>query len=492
MTARPTRPARATPRPAAPAGRVAPDDGWWEEPLSLPPRKGYVYERSDREGALHVREWQPEKGAWRKASLKGSLFDDLDRRLTGRALAERKQWARVEARRILQQWDAAASGEPESAAAARARRLTLGETRAVITAPDTGKYPADSHHRREVLRALDYAVSVWGPDREWSGIGKADLRQLGRRRVEQLRAAEEAGYRGAEITVARVLAIAAWLRDEGLIDERACLAPTHWKRELHAFWQEKAGGRAYVPERPRYTLEESRAVLAAAPAIDPRLGLLLAVGAELRAGQVERCRRTDLACDEAGRPWRLTVPGRGKKGGAVVEFTDGQRAVVAAALGSGYLRHLEVAFRAGAIADYLLFPSGQLRGGRKGEDPVAVVATHRVDRQLAKRTLLDWFHLAETRAKVTPVPGGAFYRLRRAAVDFALAADVSRHGLMSLGGWADTQVPERIYADQEAVLHRGEATTLRGAFRGEVAAAPPAEPAAEPAPPTPSPTSEPA
>lgn len=462
--------------PAAPAPRSAPADGWWEEALSLPPRKGYVYERSDKAGALYVREWQPELGQWKKASLKGSLFDDHGRRLAGRALAERKQWARVEALRLLQQWDAAARGEPAPAAAARARRLTLGETRAVLTHPDTGKYPVDSPHRRDVLRALAFATSVCGPDRAWNTIGKADLRTLGRRRIEQARAQGVKGYRPAEMAVAGVLTVAAWLRDEGLIDERACIAPTHWKRELHAFWQESTGGRAYEVQRPRHTLAESRAILAAAAAIDVRLELLLAVGAELRAGQVERCRRSDLTVDDAGHPARLRVPGSGKKGGAVVEFTDGQRAVVAAALATGYLRALEAAHRAGTLADYLLFPSGQLRGGRKGEDPVALVAVHRLERRLAKKTLLDWFHEAEARARVTPVAGRAFYGLRRAAVDFALAADVSKHGLKQLGGWSDTQVPEQIYADQEAALHRGEATTLRGAFRGE-GAAPPAVPA---------------
>jgi hypothetical protein len=47
--------------------------------------------------------------------------------------------------------------------------------------------------------------------------------------------------------------------------------------------------------------------------------------------------------------------------------------------------------------------------------------------------------------------------VRRAAVDAAKAAGISREGLQAHGGWSDTQMPDRIYADQEASRARRSA-----------------------------------
>lgn len=231
--------------------------------------------------------------------------------------------------------------------------LTIGETWATVTARD-GLYPILTPHAKEVGRALAAAARIWDATLPWNAIDRARIRLLGRTRVDELRAAGRVGFRSAELTVQRVLSLAAWLRDEGTIASDACLAPWRWREDLLSYWSHVAG--ASAPEPPRHTLEEMRALLKAAPIVDPRFALLLALGAELRLGQVARARRSDL--DEAH--GTLTIRGRGRKRGTVIELTSGQWTAWLAAK-AGYLAKLEA-----ASIDYALFPQGQMPGGRSG------------------------------------------------------------------------------------------------------------------------------
>jgi len=76
--------------------------------------------------------------------------------------------------------------------------------------------------------------------------------------------------------------------------------------------------------------------------------------------------------------------------------------------------------------------------------------------------------LASTwRAGVEHVPGRGWYGLRRIAVDAAKEAGISREGLQQHGGWSDTQVADRIYADQTATYAGKEAADVRAKIRGE-------------------------
>ena len=270
------------------------------------------------------------------------------------------------------------------------------------------------------------------------------------------------GMRGAEVTVARVFTVARWLRDEEsslgepLIPAHACIPPKQWKQELRDDWAKLRGeDRQPEPHRPRHTADEMRSIIAAADAVDPRFALLMALGAELRLGVVCRAWRSDLMLEEG----TFTVRAYGKKRGAIVKLTEGQIVECYAAL-SGYLAELE---RAGG--DYRLFPSGQLPGGRSGS-PHAV-ERHRHVRPIGRRRILAWFHAAERAANVASVPGRGAYGLRRAAVDAAKALGISREALKEHGGWADTQIPDRIYADQGAEFARDAARAVRARIRGE-------------------------
>lgn len=341
--------------------------------------------------------------------------------------------------------------------AAPDRPLTIGEAWDRITDPSTGKWPHESPYRDEVKRALAFAGKVLGATTPWNAIHRAELRKLGRARIDALAGGASSGYRGAEVTVQRVLTVAQWLRDEEMIDEGACVAASTWKDELRTYWREKHNAlHDPTPNRPRHTIEEMRKILAAAESIDPRLHLLLALGAELRLGQVVRCRRSDLDLAHA----TLTVRGRGKKRGTVVELTPGQMRVVQQHL-AGYLIALEA-----SLPDYPLFPEGQLPGGRSGT-PVANPARHGTAQPLGRRWILELFHEAERLAEVTVVKGRAAYGLKRVAVDVAKDLGISREGLMEHGGWADTQIPDMVYAEQERAQARKEARDVRAKIRGE-------------------------
>jgi integrase len=254
-----------------------------------------------------------------------------------------------------------------------------------------------------------------------------------------------------------VLTLVRWLKGQRLLAYEACVVPDNWKDELRDDWATISEARTdYRPSRPRHSLEEMRAIIAAAPAVDPRLALALAIGAEQRSGQVVRSRRCDLDL-EAG---VFKIPGRKTKRGALIVLTPGQLAAIREALTTGYLRELE---RAGG--DYPLFPSGQMPGGRSGK-PVAV-ERHRAAKPIGPRIMLRWFIEAEELAKVPHLKGRAFYGVRRAGVDESKKGGISREGLMAAGGWSDSQVPDMIYSEEEALYAAKEAATHRARIRGE-------------------------
>jgi integrase len=268
--------------------------------------------------------------------------------------------------------------------------------------------------------------------------------------------------RTTEITVSRLNTAATWLRRRKRITRDAALLPPDWRAELLEHWRGVTKAtRDPQPSRPRHTLDQLRKLLTSAEEVDPRLGLLLQLGAEYRLGQVVRSHRTDLDLD-AG---TLFVHGRGRKGGELIALTEGQMAAVRRALG-GYLLEDEERFLAKGT-DYLLFPSGRLKRWREDVPRLG----DGVDRTkpLSRRWIIKNFHLAEDMAGVPRVKGRAAYGLRRQNVDAANAAGISRHGLQASGGWSSTKVADEVYREQENQLGREEARRVRAKTRGEEA-----------------------
>jgi integrase len=332
---------------------------------------------------------------------------------------------------------------------------TIGQTWGLISAPATGKYPHRTAFRDELQRALEYAVLTWGGETPWTAIDSDHWTTLLRKRLSEQVQQQRTGLRSTEITVSRILTAANWLRKKKRIPLEAAVIDSEWRDEMRQYWKGLTG-EASVPEpfRPRHTDDEARRLIARSWDVDHRFGLMMALGAELRLGQVARAKRSDL--DLVAN--QFTVKGSGDKKGETIELTVGQSLAVQRAL-VGYLRDLE---RSGV--DYYLFPAGRMLGKAAG-NPIA-----RVDQGLEhieENTIRDWYWSAETLAGISRVKGRGVYGVRRAAVDHALGQKVSQQGLKSLGGWSSDEMPRRVYADQENVAGRKEAATVRSSFRGE-------------------------
>jgi hypothetical protein len=68
---------------------------------------------------------------------------------------------------------------------------------------------------------------------------------------------------------------------------------------------------------------------------------------------------------------------------------------------------------------------------------------------------------------VTHIFGRGAYGIRRVAVDAAVERGISQDALKEHGGWTDTQMPERIYREQERLKAKAEARDVRASIRGE-------------------------
>ncbi len=441
----------------------------WEDTFGFAPHKVWVGERADKGGTLYLRWWDGTRGNWKWRSLGQGLRDEK-----GRVLDAVQQLARQAAKERYEEL----TGKGAPVVLTERTPLTLGRTWALISDEKTGLYPTDTAHRREVARELRHAVRILGPDTAWATIDKGRYLTLMRTRVDELRAAGHTALRGAEITMQRIHAIAVWLRDNEHIPADAAVPSSRWRLNLATYVEASHGGRLPEPAKPRHTLDEMRALLEKAWDTDPRFGLLMALGAEQRLGQVARCRRSDLNLEHK----TLRIPGRGKKKAPIVLLTAGQVHAVERAL-QGYLARMERAH-----ADYPLFPGVKLRHAIERVDGKyrRTGAAYMDPRTMANVApvrgtgIRKWFRATEARCGIAHAAGRGAYGVRRVAVDAVKAAGISREGLKSHGGWASTQIPDAIYADQDAEYARREAMEKRAEIRGETVPATYPDPAITP------------
>ncbi len=108
---------------------------------------------------------------------------------------------------------------------------------------------------------------------------------------------------------------------------------------------------------------------------------------------------------------------------------------------------------------------------------MAEVGRHAAAAPISMSAVRKWFKESERIAvpKIPHVKGRVGTGIRRVVVDEAKNRKISREGLMAIGGWSDSQVPDAIYADQERQYAEIEARDVRALIRGET----PAEPTAE-------------
>lgn len=424
----------------------------WELVLGMKPHRVVAFEDLTRNGVVHLR-WSLGHG---KRTIRSLGFGVRGARGgLDRELVERAERAAVEQHTALLQGRSA----PRTAKApAQALTIDAGWKRA--SDPELGKWNKDTAHRKDIERAIKRAVATWGPALTWDEVDRGQLRKLWRTELARQRAQNRPGVRSAGLTLALVLAVGAWLRDEQLVAPTAAL---RWKQMDDEF-NSDAG--EYTPHRPRYTLEEYQKLFETSWLADERYGLLYSLGAEYRLGQVSRSRRSDVDLELK----QLRSPGRSKKKGAVIKLTPYQFEDLVRVLTTGYLAELEAAFQSGEIADYQLIPGHHLH---HRDDGTLVARVQHATRTFVDRTVIrSWHRVAEEIAEIPHIKGRGPYAARRAGVDAAKAQRISREGLQEHGGWSDAQIPDSVYADQERDYARDEAAEVRAKIRGEVAPAP--------------------
>jgi hypothetical protein len=468
----------------------------WAHVVGQGREKVTVEEVRTRAGVLYLRWWDPKRANWTTRSLRRTLADERGRPLTGRARKDAETWA---IRQAEAQYNANLAGLPVGTETAGTREattsaapLTLGATEARITDPETGIYAAATNHRRQVVAALRHAVSVLGGDTRWEDLGHADWRRFWRARFDAVRQRPRRGdrtrtydgFRGPMKEMNLLVGLRTKLVDEGLIG--AAPAPgvvplkRAWRADMTADFAALHGrGEVPDPQRPRYTAAEMLALFVAldAPETDPRLALAVILAAGQRHGQVVRARRSWLALptytEDASSYGTLTIRGRGKKAGAVVELTAGERRALDRALAAdGYLGVLEAAYQAGTIADYPLFPEGKLTTwapSRRASErkPLHAPLARAEAAPLHENTMRGWLHALEARAGVPTVAGRGFYGMRRHDLDAIDELGVSLTALQEAGGWKTSKVPLDIYRLKDNQRARLEARDARRKVRGE-------------------------
>lgn len=397
-------------------------------------------------GMLYVL-WVDHAGKQRKLSL--GHRDRLKGREEVRAIAEQLRRRRDQLRGL--------------AAPRAVESLTLRDGVDLALRPSNateGLYGEDSRHVRESIRLLDRAMEILDEDLPW--IDLTPRKVDGLVRTLAIRSERGRGFRTAEYMVDMLYTVAAWLRDEGVISDRAAVPRRNWKARMRKEW-ERMTHSSTEPNRPRYSLDEARQLFRALPQADPRLALVLQLAMELRVGQAARARRSDLSLDRVGAYGlgRFRVRGVGRKAGEVVDLHPELRSYLDDVLTFGYLSDVEAAFRAGSLREYSLFPVGPLMHGKASVE-------QSVGLHLQPRTLRGMFERLEQAAGVDHVPGRGFYGLRRVATDLAADLEQDDRVLNRLTGHRDSDTRKRIYQDREHAATSAQAARTRRNLRQQI------------------------
>lgn len=438
--------------------RKGPKPGEWQYQVGEPPHQLTAFERTDKGLAIYTRVWDG-----RRYRSKRALCERI-RNEKGRIIPELEIAAQQAAIRRHGEIIAGVVEETEQ----RGPLTVAGGFRRLLDTRD-GKFPTDTPHRREVLRASRVIAEVIGRDRRFDEVRHRDYRALWRHMAHEHKRSGKYGPRAAEIYCGVLQGAARWLQQDGLIEPGDAMPAPGWKSAMRTEWEQITGTPAGRPDKPRYSDRESARLWKALPKADPRIGLAMELGAELRLGQVSRVKRSDVLSSGRHRIGVLRVHGRGKKLGELVVLTMEQRHALTRALTSGYLAEVEAAYRAGEIEDYFLFSSGKLhttREVRRGvEREVRRASVKGARKPIVRRALGRQWEQLEQLAGVPHVAGRLWYGMRRLQADKAAALEgVSDRAKNRMGGWSKTSTREG-YLEQANRQDAEEAAKARNLIR---------------------------
>lgn len=141
---------------------------FWSETVGMIPHRVTVEERPSHGFALYLRWWNASKSNWQRMSLSRALqsanlgttsLRDSQGVIVDRVAAWALEQAWTQYRRL--------AGLTVDDAVTVSAPLTISQAWGIITNPDTGLYPSDTAHRREVKAALEFAGVIWGESTPW-------------------------------------------------------------------------------------------------------------------------------------------------------------------------------------------------------------------------------------------------------------------------------------------------------------------------------------
>jgi hypothetical protein len=459
----------------------------WEYQIGEPPNTVTAYERLDRGRTVSIRWWVPETKRFQRKSLGIRVRQEqggVDPELQRKAVSLTQRWyddlmaGRTPSAAVL-----LAGGRDESVEE-RVGPLTIEQGLAMATTIPTGLYVVETDHLKEVRRAARDLVCAIGMDhlgrpRTWDGLRYSNVRDIWLRLAWRYVKTGRGGHVWTERCVVIFLQVNSWLVTEEMIDRTIPFRKT-WREQMRREWEQLTEKRI-VQNDLRHSEEEIARLFAALhhENVDPRIALMVEIGAEARLGQVRRLRRADvdLGCVGGFGLGRLVVHGSGKKLGVTRDLTPEERAAVDAAL-NGYLRDLEREFQAGIRTDYFMFPAGRLRYDvppsrvpRKGlvtlEPPVRRARTDLPDKPINKRSMTDMFHQLEWVANVQPVEGRAWYGIRRRATDVYEDYESDERVLNDQTGHGSSDTRRSAYQQRERDVIRARSAETRRRVRAQ-------------------------
>jgi hypothetical protein len=480
-------------------------DGRWTYTVGERPHTLVAEERKDRGHEVYLRWQEPhpeEKGKYITRRPKTGLFIRDDR---GRIAGWRKKSV-IEAADRAQALLAAGLdprdwGKPERDTR-RVPRTLLEGFREALPDPDTRTHVGTLHPVRDeyalhrTLGARHVMIHL-GEHAEWANLRPNDWVNLWRGMAHAYAAGTGPGYRTLLRAIDALTATWEHLLEQYGDDFPAMRRASDVRRRIRRDWlsitgedvsevaEERRRVRRYSAEQVRSifsNLHESaemevlrgrganrRPVLEVRPLCDPRVAMVVEIGAELRPGQVLRAMRShlDLAPVGAFRQGRFhgAKLGRGEKRGQDLDLHPETRARIDYALEVGYLSELEAAYQRGEIEDYPLYPSGKLVDGRVPLERVKRYPT----RHLHRTNATKMWHAYTERIGVPYLEGRALYGLQRVLTDTAADESSDDRVLNALTGHKDSSTRKKFYMDMEREEDRAEAAVVRRRMRKRIA-----------------------
>ena len=360
-------------------------------------------------------------------------------------------------------------------------------------------YPVRDRHSLDQRRGAAFVERYLGGDREWSDIQAGTVADLWTGMARAYKAGQGPGFRSLLRAVRVLYLVWAHLRERYGEEFPAPQRPHRMEQRMREIWDKITGQKLKQTQRERkkalrYDADELRRIFSRLagvrevevvrgrkhkrtvreiqPLCDPRVRMVVEIGAELRPGQVLRAMRSHLDLTPGlggyghGR-FHGEKLGRGHKEGETVDLHPELRAYIDGVLAHGYLAELEAARVRGEIHDFPLFPGGKLVNGRI---PLARVMKY-PKRHLHKSNAIALWRAFEKLAGVQHVQDRSFYGLRRGLTDTANDYTTDDRALDRLTGHQDSDTRKEIYQDREREKDIANAAQIRRRMRLALAGA---------------------